>query len=515
MTTTQPETAKVAPGATEKTDGRAAKLTKYLIGNIKALRPTDLFTKVDYGWVQHASEDLASSLGVAVDQKVSKKKIKKSGEQAAKATEADLAKHPESYTYGGLRLQLDAFRREWEIETKSYNQLRSTLVTLQGLEIMRMTTTGQRAMSPALTVLDSLLKVIKAEPTRWHTVDAPIRTGGPENENKPVDLDTAIAFKRYLGESIVRAETMIQWLEKVENDCERALTFETIKAYVIKNPDEAHQQLELDLVVVEQSYDAAASVVDLAGQAAQVSGAAQNSISAVKAVADAGLAFVKRAVVAASNERQVKAILAKSKEEKEAAMAEIVQNFDKDEFAVAEMLADKYVRQIQFNLDMIEPLACASLMGIGVGLDTVGAGAATKAGDIIWGLLKTTVIETATEFQQERLVLAKALKAKEKGQYVEAADNYWKKWSSGLMDSVAGKFKTRLVSSTLNLPQTLADSLYGSTIRVLVKEALQHVQLDPAQSFSGQDFLRHISSLQNNRLRAQQAVDAPKVAAQN
>ncbi|TWD79402.1 hypothetical protein FB561_0460 [Kribbella amoyensis] len=508
MTTTH---AGPAQNADDKA-GSMQKLGKYLLGNLKAFRPTDVFTKVDHAWIKHASIALGISLNTTLDEKTTAKKIARAGEKAKKATAEDVKKHPEAYQQEGLLTILESFKREWQIEDKTYVELQQTLRTLQNLEIMRFTDTGQNSLSAASSTLDTLVKTINTEPARWRAVDELVRTSETTADGA-VSLPAAIAFKQYMAESMVRAEGMIRRLEQMESDSLDALMFESIKAYVIAHPSEAHQQLETDLVVMEQSYDAASSALGLAGEAAQLSGSAKNAIKALQAVSDAGIAFLKRSMIAASNEKQVREIMAKSGAEKEAALNEIVQEFDKKPLQVAEMLADKYVRQIQFNLDMLEPLACASLMGIGAGLDTVGAGAATTGGEIIWSLLKITIIETAKEFQAERLELARALETTTKEKYVEASDNYWKKWSNGLTDSVTEKFKTRFVSSGLNLPKTLAESLYGSTVAVLVKEALQHVKIDPAQRFSGQDFLRHVASLQNTRLRAMQSVDKTGAAA--
>ncbi|WP_112242971.1 hypothetical protein [Kribbella monticola] len=441
-------------------------------------------------------------------------------EAKEEATEL-LAAKSDDLRYGVMVSTLQAMLEEGRIEVAQLDALADLVQGLEKLEFMRYTEHGKMALHEASQTGHRINRQFQAESAELGAVAEAVKVyadGRPPNEL----ADEAIAARYHSAKLTVQyaQKLRVEMLQSISDVCSEGFHFEVYKALAKMDPDKASLKLKKDRENVQKLYNNAKSAASGAGTGVgYVSGTAGMAIDVALTISDAGMAFIDHAIEAADWKRQAKAAMEEQKKNKKQAMDDVAAKLNAKPLAMAQMLADKYINTVKYNLAMARPAIKLSLTAAGVGLDQVGAGAATILLSKAWDILEMVVVEIATSFQNARLDAAAAeieeAKRKAAGRPAPAAvvvgfDQEWQNYFDDVEDRIAKKFKENAVGASLNLADTVFDAINETTVSTIANKIFKELSVQSAQTFTGDEFLAHANKMENVRKNAEDKVRGVK-----
>ncbi|WBQ03474.1 hypothetical protein [Kribbella sp. CA-293567] len=514
MTQTDTDTgAEGKKASKEERKGQAvARLKKHEGGFLSSLADLDLrYDKTLRRAFTHLAVQSIQSAKAGADLK--QLEVAAGGKAAALLRQGD----PE-LSFRSMRQAIDAQLVEGRIEVRQVDELVAMIRDCRTLEVMRYTETGKKALYEAEMQAGRILQQFETESQALAVVaDLIITYSDGKDPDALPDQRVATKYLVAKEQTTYRQQRRQVELEQIGDLCSKAFHFEIYKALAKLSPDKEHQKLESDLETMNRIYSNAEAVASAAGEGAgYASGTAGVAADISLGIARTGVDFLTNAAITASYHRQAKARVKEMQQDKEKVYAEVCGQLDGNRTAVAAMLATKYVQQVKEILNYSEVPIRASILATGIGLDQVGAGAATKVLSKAWDLLKRSVVEVADTFQQERLARAEEELGTVSGdQRISTMDGIWQEWAGGVQDRIFEQFKDNSAGVLLNVPDSALNALYDTTIHLIATELMGRLSIRPAQTFDAGLFFKHTNQMTGVRRRAETAEAAAKEAGGN
>lgn len=370
----------------------------------------------------------------------------------------ELSDHRElgqAVTYDYFLRDMDYLRVDLRILVTACDKQQEVLAKFRGLELMRFSVGGSDALNDA----DNALNAVKldfqavAETGRalTRTVMSAVEVYKLPVNGKTGDIPLNVLAGDRLDEQYVelmaRATREIKdatpKIEKVAAKLRDTLTFQVAKAYAVQNPQKVQK-------MIDKANTVAKSTVSVSGVASSaVPDPAGPLLSTVNSVSTAVVAFIGKAAITWSNEREAAKLLS-TKEGRRKVLAAL----DDDDLLVAKYLKDKYVANLKYNFDLLDPLAFGGSTLLSAGLTLTGAGATVGmfAGQL-WPLIRTVFISTVDGMQDARL--ERAVAAKRQGDGEDAAADA----ATDLMEGMAGQLVAELTKAENGTWRSICDEL--------------------------------------------------------
>lgn len=283
----------------------------------------------------------------------------------------------------------------------------------------------------------------------------------PGNGNVIVRIEEYnLRLARFFVLNLSFAQQFGQRIDELLGTAVEVIQYEAVKAWVLENPDEAHEALEVALEVFDNGIAATARAGDVLSNVPDYhTQAAATGIKWSMVASTAGKAVVDRMLKSASVDRQI------TNFNQENGPGEIYGKLDERPDLIATMLSNKAQAEIELILALVEPI-------VSVGTAWIPYAPVDK----IWGALKELVLAAVKQYQQERLDLANG-RGK---QSFEVFKQFHVHLLKNMKDKIRGD-----VTGVVDIVNWSTEVVRETLVNDMLKVIMGALPVDPAQLVDG------------------------------